>query len=113
MIQQLRSFLTGITAALLFGLAIALAVPQAHAGMIQVEDLERERVKSMLERPEVAKELERMGIPADEARARVDAMSGAEVRQLAGRLDALPAGGQSTQNLLLIIIVILLILIIL
>ena len=113
MIQQLRSFLTGITAALLFGLAIALAVPQAHAGMIQVEDLERERVKSMLERPEVAKELEKMGIPADEARARVDAMSGAEVRQLAGRLDALPAGGQSTQNLLLIIIVILLILIIL
>ncbi len=113
MIQQVRSFLTGITAALLFGLAIALAVPQAHAGMIQVEDLERERVKSLLERPEVAKELEKMGIPADEARARVDAMNQAEVRQLAGRLDALPAGGQSTQNLLLIIIVILLILIIL
>lgn len=113
MIQQVRSFLTDTTAALLFGLAMALAVPQAHAGMIQVEDLERERVKSMLERPEVAKELEKMGIPADEARARVDAMSEAEVRQLAGRLDALPAGGQSTQNLLLIIIVILLILIIL
>lgn len=111
MIQQVRSFLTGITATL--GLAMALAVPQAHAGMIQVEDLERERVKSMLERPEVAQELQKMGIPADEARVRVDAMTAAEVRQLSGRLDALPAGGQtSTQNLLLVIIVILLILII-
>ena len=113
MIQQVRSFLTGISAALLCALAMTLAVPPAHAGMIQLEDLERERVKSMLERPEVANALEKMGIPADEARARVDAMNQAEVRQLSGRLDALPAGGQtSTQNLLLIIIVILLVLII-
>lgn len=98
---------------LAFGLALTLAVPQAHAGMISPEDSERERVKSMLERPEVAQELQKMGIAPQEARARVDAMNDAEVRSLAGRLDALPAGGQlSNQTLLLIIIIILLIIIV-
>jgi hypothetical protein len=49
---------------------------------------------------------------AHEAAARVDAMTPAEVQQLAGRIDALAAGGQSTQNLLLVIILVLLIIII-
>ena len=96
-------------------LALALAVPQAHAGMIgtPTQDPERERVKSMLERPELAAELEKRGVPAAEAKARVDAMTPQEVSELAGRLDQLAAGGQiSNQNLLLIIIIILLIIII-
>lgn len=41
-------------------------------------------------------------------------MNDAEVRQIAGRLDTLPAGGQmSNQNLLLLIVIILLLVIIL
>jgi uncharacterized protein DUF6627 len=105
----------------LFGLlliGLALALPQAYAGMIgtdaaQAQD-ERGRVKAMLDRPEVVQELQKMGVPPGEAAARVDAMNDAEVRQIAGRLDALPAGGQmSNQNLLLLIIIILLLVIIL
>jgi hypothetical protein len=111
MTQRLRAVLADITAALLFGLALALAVPQAHADMIHI-DPDRERVNALLARPEVVKELERMGIPADEARARVGAMTPEEVRSLAGRIDALPAGGQaSTRDLLLVILVVLLVLI--
>lgn len=114
MSQQARSVLTDITAALLFGLAMALAVPQAHAGMIQVDDFERERVKGMLARSDVTAELQKMGIPADEARARVDAMTPAEVAQLAGRLDALPAGGAvSNRDLILVVILVLLLILIL
>jgi hypothetical protein len=115
--NRVRAFILDITAALLLGLTLALAAPQVQAEMIQVDaiqvdDQERERVKSLLARPEVAAELEKMGVPPQEARARVDAMNGVEVRELAGRLDALPAGGQmSTQNLLLLIIIIILILI--
>jgi len=112
MTQRLRAAILDITAALLFGLALALAVPQAHAGMIRGDDPERERVKTLLERPDVAAEMERMGIPADEARARVDAMTPAEVSQLAGRLDALPAGGAIGQTDLLLVIILLLLLII-
>ena len=109
MTQRLRTVVIDITAALLFGLALALAVPQAHAGMIGVDDLEKSRVKEMLARPEVAAELQKMGIAPAEAAARVDAMTPEELRQLAGRLDSLPAGGQSRTDTILIIILIVLI----
>ena len=96
-------------AALLVGLAFVLAVPQAYAGMIAT-DAERDRVKGMLERPEVAAEMQKMGIPAGEAKARVDAMTPAELAQVAGRLDSLPAGGAMTnQELLLVILLIVLV----
>jgi hypothetical protein len=93
---------------------LLLAVPQAYAGMIGTDDTERDRVKSMLERPELAAELEKKGVNAVEARARVDAMTPQEVSQLAGKLDQLVAGGAlSNQDLLLIIILLLLLIIIL
>jgi hypothetical protein len=106
----MKRLLTG----LLF--ALTLAVPAAHAGMIATEpgSTDRERVMALVERPEVAAQLEQMGIPADQARARVAAMSEAEVASLAGTLDALPAGGAlSNQDFLFIIIVILLVVLLL
>ena len=91
-------------------LAFVFAVPQAYAELVPTE---RERVKALIERPEVAQQMEKMGIPAKEALARVDVMTDEEVRSLAGRLDALPAGGQiSSQTLLLICLIIILILLI-
>jgi hypothetical protein len=94
-------------------LALALAVAQAHAGMIGVQDTERSRVKSMLERPELAAELEKYGVSAADARARVDAMTPEEVSQLAGRLDQLAAGGALSNQDLLLVIILLLVLVIL
>ena len=93
--------------------ALLIALPPAHAGMIRPDvDGERERVKTLLQREEVRAELQKYGIQAHEAQARVDAMTPAEVQELAGRIDAVAAGGQSNQQLLLIIIIILLIIII-
>jgi len=113
MSQRLRTFVIDITAALLFGLALALAVPQAHADVIQVQDLEKARLKEMLARPELAAQLEKRGVSATDAAARVDAMTPEEVSQLAGRLDQLAAGGAlSNQDLLLIILVVLLVILI-
>jgi hypothetical protein len=97
---------------LMLAAALLIAVPPAYAGMIRPDDVERERVKALLERAEVRAELEKHGVLAQEAAARVDAMTPAEVQELAGRIDALAAGGQSTQNLLLLILIILLIVII-
>jgi hypothetical protein len=94
--------------------AVALAAPQVYAGMIPAEGSQRERVMTLVERPEIAQALEKMGIPADQAKARVGAMSEAEVASLAGKLDALPAGGAlSNQDFLFIIIVVLLVVILL
>ncbi|HZM33052.1 MAG TPA: PA2779 family protein [Burkholderiales bacterium] len=94
-------------------LGLALAFPAA-AGMIAtpVQD-ERARVKAMVERPEVSAELQKMGIPPQEATARVDAMSDEEVLQVAGRLDAAMAGGQTQNERLLILIVLILLLLLL
>jgi hypothetical protein len=100
--------------ALAVALLLAFAVPQARAGMIGNDDLERERLKAMLEWPGVQQEMQRMGVAPGEALERVNAMTAEEVRSLAGRLDALPAGGQrmSDQTLLLVILIVLLIVII-
>jgi len=99
------------------GLAAAMLMPRAYAGMIQPEQAQqddRSQVKDMLARPEVVREMQKMGIPPEKAAARVDAMSDDEVRQLAGRLNALPAGGaMTTEEWLLVIVVILLVVIIL
>jgi hypothetical protein len=100
--------------AITLSLALGLAVQQAHAGMIQTPDPERERVKALMERPEVVEELQKMGIAPAEARARVDAMTPAEVAQVAGRLDSLPAGGaMSNRDLLLVILLIVLLVVLL
>lgn len=79
---------------------VSMTLP-AHAGVIATEDAaagsqalsERERIKALVARPEVAKQLQALGVPPENAQSRVDAMTDAEVRTLAGRLDALPAAG--------------------
>jgi hypothetical protein len=113
MIQRMKQLLVDFWIVLAFGLAAVFLMPQANAALIGVEDLERERVKAMLERPELTQQLSKTGIAVEDARARVDAMSDAEVLQLAGRLDAAIAGGQmSNESVLLIVIIVLLIIII-
>ena len=100
-------------------LGLALAAPAAHAALIATpeapaQNAERERVKALVARPELAQELKKMGIAPEEVQGRIDAMTDQEVHSLAGRLDAVPAGGDlTTQEWLLIIIVVLLVIIIL
>ena len=110
--QRILEVLSTFALMAVLGVAAAMVMPRAYAGMIATDD-DRAVVKEMLARPEVAREMEKMGIPPEKAAARVDAMTDEEVRQLAGRLNAVPAGGaMSTQDWLLVIIVILLVIII-
>ena len=118
MLHRLGRLIVNFWIVLAFGVVAALLMPQVHAAMIDSDSVqaqdERARVKALLERPELANDLEKRGIAPRDALARVDAMSDAEVLQLAGRLDTALAGGQiSNQQLLLIIIIILLLIIIL
>jgi hypothetical protein len=97
--------------------AFALGAPYAHAEMIATPDAtpaaERERVKALIARPELAKELEKRGIKPADVQARIGAMTDQEVHALAGRIDSLPAAGDmTTQEWLLLIIVILLVIIV-
>src|SRR6187402_1234314 len=117
MMQRLARWFVDFWIVMAFGVAAALVVLQAHAAMIgtdsaQAQD-ERARVKAMLERPMLAKGLEKMGLTPTEAVARVDALGYGEVLQLAGKLDAAIAAGQVSNETLLLIIVLVLVLIIL
>jgi hypothetical protein len=115
--QRILDVMSTFALLTVLGLAAAMLMPRAYAGMIPTEPQaadDRAQVKDMLARPEVAREMQKMGIAPEKAAARVDAMTDAEVRQLAGRLDALPAGGtMSSEEWLLVIVVILLVIIIL
>ena len=113
--QRILDVLSTFALLTAFGLAAALVMPRAYAEMIPTQPAdERSRVKAMLERPEVVREMGKMGIPPEKAVERVDALSDAEVSQLAGRLGALPAGAaMSNQELLLVIIIVLLLVILL
>jgi hypothetical protein len=75
--------------------ALGLPLP-ASADIVTTDQIyassERERVRSFLEREDVRSQMQSFGVDADAAKARVDALSDQEVKELAGRIDELPAG---------------------
>jgi hypothetical protein len=121
MTQRLRNRLSQIAMLLALALATAFVMPRAHAGLIATDQApqvqpqsERERVKALLARPEVAKQLGEVGVAPADASARVDAMTDAEVLQLAGKIDSLIAGGAlSNDQLLVIVLLVVLLLLVL
>lgn len=79
-----------------------LAAPfqAVQAGMIGTDQVavqsEREAVLSAMSRPEVVSQLQSLGVDVSVAKDRVAAMTDAEVRHLAGQVDAAPAGAKLT-----------------
>ncbi|HTM60389.1 MAG TPA: PA2779 family protein [Burkholderiales bacterium] len=116
MTHRMRNRLVQIFMLFMLAAAGAALMPRVHAAVIgtdQVVQSERERVKAALERPDVVQALKKMGVDADHAASRVDAMSDAEVAQISNLVDLLPAGGQAfTNQQLIIILLIVLILVI-
>ncbi len=72
--------------------------------------LDRDRLANLLARGDVREQLQTLGVNPADAKARVDAMGDDEVRQLASRMDALPAGGDSIVLVLILVLLIVLIL---
>ena len=73
--------------------ASMIALPwQAQAGMIGTDVAV---TRAVVDRGEIAKQLQVLGISPQVAQERVAALTDAEVASLAGRIDALPAGGIS------------------
>ncbi len=92
--------------------AIGMPLP-ASAEMIATDRVnaagERDRIRDFLGRSEVRAQMQKLGIDADVARARVDAMTDDEVAAVAGRLDQMPAGGDGIIGVLFAVFIILLI----
>lgn len=119
MTYRMRNRLTEILMLFALAAATALVMPRANAALIPSEaaqapahvEAERERVKALLVRPEVAKQLGDFGVAPADAAARVDAMTDDEVLQLAGRIDSLLAGGAISNDQLIVILLLVLILV--
>jgi hypothetical protein len=97
-IRQLRR---GV-ALLLAGVMLAVSMPLgvARAALVTTDQVlaesdgasDRERVLAFLGRADVREQIVALGVDPAEAAARVAALSDPQVREIAGRLDQLPAG---------------------
>ena len=94
---------------------LAIAQP-VHAALISTEQMStlqsreanQQKIRRALDRPELVRQLESMGVSADQARQRVDALTDQELAMLADQTDRLPAGGDffGTVGLIFIILLI-------
>jgi hypothetical protein len=89
---------------------LGLPLP-AQAGMLPTEAAvtgrERVRVADFFDRAEGRAQLQARGVSAEEVKDRVAALTDEEARELAGRIDNLPAGGDVLGILLTVFIVLL------
>ena len=71
----------------------------AQAGLVSTESVaaagSRDGIAAFLDRADVQSRLESYGVSAAEVKARVAALSDVEATQLAGKIDSLPAAGDS------------------
>jgi hypothetical protein len=99
--DRLRQLRRGV--ALVVALAVlvtSLPLGTVQAALVSTEQLlaagdgaaERARVLAFVERADVREQMVALGVDPDEAAARVQALSDAQVREIAGQLDRLPAG---------------------
>src|SRR5712691_5575933 len=114
--NRLHRYLPQVLGACLFSVTLCGA---ANADLIGTDEAvaaaqsgrDRERVRAFMSRPEVVNQLQAAGVSSEEAEARVRAMSDEEVRAIAAKLDALPAGGKRLTDFELIVVILLIILI--
>jgi len=105
-----------IMAAVMF--MVSIPVNAAKAGLVKTEEVidqsvvkaNRERVRDFLQRKDVLREMTRLGIRPEEAERRVDALTNAEVAQIAGYLDNAPAGQSAVVAFLGVVLIIFLVL---
>ena len=89
---------------------LGVPIPAAQAELVATDRVEaprqaqlsRELLGSLFDRADVRAALERHGVSADDAKARVDALSDDEVEQVAARFESLPAAGSGLETALVI-----------
>jgi hypothetical protein len=107
-----------VLAVVMFVVSMPLGV--ANAALVSTEQVladgdgadDRARVLAFLDRADVREQIVALGVDPNEAAARVGALSDAQVREIAGRLDQLPAGQSALGAVLGAILIIFLILLV-
>ena len=117
MTQLVRTLVRVLAVCICFA---GLPIPAAQAELIATDRAEaaaqarsaRALVGSFLDRADVRAELQNRGVSAEEAKARVAALSDDEAEQLAAKIDSLPAGGGGFEGVLWIAFLVFVILLI-
>jgi hypothetical protein len=105
----------------LVALSIALPGHYALAALVPTDSVAdsagatdaRGRVMQSLAREDVRAALTAQGLDPDEVQARVASLTDAEIQQIAGQLDQLPAGGDGLGVVIAVLLIILLVILIL
>lgn len=106
---------------LLVALSIALPYHYALAALVPTDSVAepagfadaRGRLMQTLAREDVRAALAAQGLDPEEAQARVASLTDAEVRQITGQLDRLPAGGDGLGIIIAVLVIVLLVILIL
>jgi hypothetical protein len=108
--NRIRRFIASLLVVSVTGLGLPLPSQAAIVGTdAALTTAQRDRVATLLDRADVRAQLEAHGVRPADVQTRVAALTDAEVAQLAGQLDRLPAGGEGLIGALVIVFLVLLI----
>lgn len=101
-------------------LAISMPIGVAQAALVTTDqavdtaavDSARAKLATVMAREDVRNELRSMGIDPNEAAARVDGLSDAEVQRVAARIDSMPAGQDAVGTIIGVALIVFLVLLI-
>jgi hypothetical protein len=118
MTQQYSRFMRWTSRVVMLSmLAMGLPMQSAFAVMVdtnqavshELASQDRAKINAFLNRADVIAQLQKQGVAANEAKARVYALTDDEAHNIAGKLDKLPAGGDGVLGVLLTVFLVLLI----
>ena len=117
-LRQLRRCVALVLAVVMF--VVSMPLGAAQAALIRTQEVlaagdgaaDRARVLAFLDRAEVRKQIAALGVDPNEAAARIAALSDAQVREIAGQLDQLPAGQSAVGAVVGAILIIFLVLLV-
>ena len=117
-LRQLRRGVALVLAVVMF--VVALPLGAAQAALITTQEVlaagdgaaDRARVLAFLDRAEVREQIAALGVDPNEAAARIAALSDAQVREIAGQLEELPAGQSAVGAVIGAILIIFLVLLV-
>ena len=117
-LRQLRRGLALVLAVVM--LVVSMPFGAVQAALVSTDQVlaagdgaaERARVLAFLDRADVRQQIVALGVDPNEAAARVAALSDAQVREIAGHLDQLPAGQSAVGAVIGAILIIFLILLV-
>lgn len=117
-LRQLRRCVALVLAVVMF--VVSMPLGAAQAALISTQEVlvagdgaaDRARVLAFLDRAEVRKQIAALGVDPNEAAARIAALSDAQVREIAGQLDQLPAGQSAVGAVVGAILIIFLVLLV-